>query len=204
MRDKLLFLLKYYLFWIVFSWVAKIIFLIYQYKETATLTGHDYVMLFVKGFRMDLSFGGYVMLLACIVMAIGVFLSVKAVKRIFSCLTILLLAISSLVVVGDLELFKNWGYHMDATPLFYLKTPGEAMASTPTSLVLLLLLLYAIMVALFYGLYHRWVSCSLRTDRQESSWHGLLYLILGGVMVRPVRGGLQVPPCWFLTVIVVL
>ena len=73
---------------------------------------------------MDLSFGGYVMLLACIVMAIGVFLSVKAVKRIFSCLTILLLAISSLVVVGDLELFKNWGYHMDATPLFYLKTPG--------------------------------------------------------------------------------
>lgn len=194
MRDKLLFLLKYYLFWIVFSWVAKIIFLIYQYKETATLTGHDYVMLFVKGFRMDLSFGGYVMLLACIVMAIGVFLSVKAVKRIFSCLTILLLAISSLVVVGDLELFKNWGYHMDATPLFYLKTPGEAMASTPTSLVLLLLLLYAIMVVLFYGLYHRWVSCSLRTDRQESSWHGLLYLILGGVMVIPVRGGFNVAP----------
>lgn len=41
MRDKLLFLLKYYLFWIVFSWVAKVLFLIYQYKETATLTGHE-------------------------------------------------------------------------------------------------------------------------------------------------------------------
>ena len=26
MRDKLLFLLKYYLFWIVFSWVAKVVF----------------------------------------------------------------------------------------------------------------------------------------------------------------------------------
>ena len=44
MRDKLLFLLKYYLFWVVFSWVAKVVFLIYQYKETATLTGYDYVM----------------------------------------------------------------------------------------------------------------------------------------------------------------
>lgn len=71
MRDKLLFLLKYYLFWIVFSWVAKVLFLIYQYKETATLTGHDYVMIFTKGFRMDLSFGGYVVLLACVLMAIG-------------------------------------------------------------------------------------------------------------------------------------
>ena len=64
MRDKLLFLLKYYLFWIVFSWVAKVVFLIYQYKETATLTGHDYMMIFAKGFRMDLSFGGYVILLS--------------------------------------------------------------------------------------------------------------------------------------------
>ena len=75
MRDKLLFLLKYYLFWIVFSWVAKVVFLIYQYKETATLTGHDYVMIFAKGFRMDLSFGGYVILLSCVLMATGVFLS---------------------------------------------------------------------------------------------------------------------------------
>ena len=109
MRDKLLFLLKYYLFWIVFSWVAKVVFLIYQYKETATLTGHDYMMIFAKGFRMDLSFGGYVILLSCVLMAIGVFLSAKILKRIFSCLTLLLLVVSSLIIVGDLELFKNWG-----------------------------------------------------------------------------------------------
>lgn len=83
MRDKLLFLLKYYLFWIVFSWVAKVVFLIYQYKETVTLTGHDYMMIFAKGFRMDLSFGGYVILLSCVLMAIGVFLSAKILKRIF-------------------------------------------------------------------------------------------------------------------------
>ena len=52
------FLLKYYVFWVVFSIAAKVIFLVYQWKETATLTGYDYVMLFTKGLRMDLSFGG--------------------------------------------------------------------------------------------------------------------------------------------------
>ena len=152
MRDKLLFLLKYYLFWIVFSWVAKIIFLIYQYKETATLTGHDYVMLFVKGFRMDLSFGGYVMLLACIVMAIGVFLSVKAVKRIFSCLTILLLAISSLVVVGDLELWLSHGCH----PLVLLENTGRGNGFHPDKLGI------AAFIALCYnGSSLLWVISSL-------------------------------------------
>ena len=194
MRDKLLFLLKYYLFWIVFSWVAKVLFLIYQYKETATLTGHDYVMIFTKGFRMDLSFGGYVVLLACVLMAIGVFLSAKVLKRIFSCLTLLLLVVSSLIIVGDLELFKNWGYHMDATPLFYLKTPGEAMASTPTGLIVLLLLLYAVMVAIFYTIYRRWVANSLRTGKQGVLWHGILYLVLGGLVFIPIRGGFNVAP----------
>lgn len=176
MRDKLLFLLKYYLFWIVFSWVAKVVFLIYQYKETATLTGHDYMMIFAKGFRMDLSFGGYVILLSCVLMAIGVFLSAKILKRIFSCLTLLLLVVSSLIIVGDLELFKNWGYHMDATPLFYLKTPGEAMASTPTGLILLLLLLYAVMVAGFLCDYRRWwPRLFVRTDERH---YGMVSYIL--------------------------
>ena len=71
------FLLKYYVFWVVFSIAAKVIFLVYQWKETATLTGYDYVMLFTRGLRMDLSFGGYVMVLACVIMAIGVFLPPK-------------------------------------------------------------------------------------------------------------------------------
>ena len=194
MRDKLLFLLKYYLFWVVFSWVAKVVFLIYQYKETATLTGYYYVMIFAKGFRMDLSFGGYVILLSCVLMAIGVFLSAKILKRIFSCLTLLLLVMSSLIIVGDLELFKNWGYHMDATPLFYLKTPGEAMASTPTGLIVLLLLLYAVMVVVFYTFYRRWVAKTFYSDRREALWHGIIYLILGGVAFIPVRGGFNVAP----------
>ena len=194
MRDKLLFLLKYYLFWVVFSWVAKVVFLIYQYKETATLTGYDYVMIFAKGFRMDLSFGGYVILLSCVLMAIGVFLSAKILKRIFSCLTLLLLVMSSLIIVGDLELFKNWGYHMDATPLFYLKTPGEAMASTPTGLIVLLLLLYAVMVVVFYTFYRRWVAKTFYSDRREALWHGIIYLSLGGVACITVRGGFNVAP----------
>ncbi|MBC5620983.1 LTA synthase family protein [Butyricimonas hominis] len=187
------FLLKYYVFWVVFSIAAKVIFLVYQWKETATLTGYDYVMLFTRGLRMDLSFGGYVMVLACVIMAIGVFLPPKWLKRVYSVITLILLAISSLIVVGDLELFKNWGYHMDATPLFYLKTPGEAMASTPTWLILALVLLCAVMVGVFYSLYRHWVANSLKPVR-EAAWKSVVYLLLGGLMIIPVRGGFNVAP----------
>ena len=57
MKNKLLFLLKYYLFWIFLSLVAKAIFLFYQGNEASTLTGGDYVRIFFRGLRLDLSLG---------------------------------------------------------------------------------------------------------------------------------------------------
>ena len=193
MKSRLLFLLKYYIFWIVFSIVAKGLFLVYQYSETASLEIADYWMIFWKGLRMDLSFGGYIMMLSSIILALGVFLPSAWVKRIFSGLTFLLLLICSLVVVGDLELFKNWGYHMDATPLLYLKTPGDALASTPTWLILLLIALYVVLVCVFYIFYQRKISPELKIS-DGKMWHAVVYLLLGGAMVIPVRGGFNVAP----------
>lgn len=193
MKSRLLFLLKYYLFWIIFSFVAKVIFLIYQYAETTSLTISDYFMIVFKGFRMDLSFGGYIMILSCILMAVGVFLPVERLKGIYRFVTVILLLVSGLIVVGDLELFKNWGYHMDATPLTYLKTPGDAMASTPTWLILALILLWLILVTGFYLFYTQWIARNLPTTK-TAWWHSILYLLLGGIMVIPVRGGFNVAP----------
>lgn len=193
MKSRLLFLLKYYIFWIVFSIVAKGLFLVYQYSETSSLEIADYWMIFWKGLRMDLSFGGYIMMLSSIILALGVFLPSAWVKRIFSGLTFLLLLICSLVVVGDLELFKNWGYHMDATPLLYLKTPGDALASTPTWLILLLIALCVVLVCVFYIFYQRKISPGLKIS-DGKMWHTVVYLLLGGAMIIPVRGGFNVAP----------
>ena len=193
MKNRLLFLLKYYIFWIVFSIVAKGLFLVYQYSETSSLEIADYWMIFWKGLRMDLSFGGYIMMLSSIILALGVFLPSAWVKRIFSGLTFLLLLICSLVVVGDLELFKNWGYHMDATPLLYLKTPGDALASTQTWLILLLIALCVVLVCVFYIFYQRKISPRLKIS-DGKMWHAVVYLLLGGAMIIPVRGGFNVAP----------
>lgn len=193
MKSRLLFLLKYYLFWIIFSLVAKVIFLIYQYPETQSLTGADVWLVFWKGLRIDLSLGGYIMMLSCLLTAAGEFIPLRPLKAVFSCLTALLLFICGLIVVGDLEVFVNWGYHMDATPLLYLKTPGEVLASTPTGRILFLLFLFIVYVLLFYGFYRKWVASSL-TSVRPVWWHSLLYVLIGGAMIIPVRGGFNVAP----------
>ena len=42
MKAKLIFLLKYYLFWVVISIVAKIMFLFYQWSDTTHLSAADF------------------------------------------------------------------------------------------------------------------------------------------------------------------
>ncbi|MDR1273532.1 MAG: LTA synthase family protein [Odoribacteraceae bacterium] len=190
MKDRLLFWVKYYLLWIVAAWAARALFLCYQWRETAGLAWGDLCMVFWKGTRMDLSLGGYVMLVVSLVLAAGAFLPVR---RALDALTVALLAAAGLVAIGDLEVFRNWGYHVDATPLLYARTPGAMLASTPAWLVAGLLALWAAWVAGFYLLYRRAVAPSLKKGR--GTWrHAALFLLLGGAMVIPARGGFNVAP----------
>ena len=63
MRAKIWFLVKYYLFWIVLSILAKVIFLLYEKGDALQVT--DYFQIFYRGLQLDFSLGGYIMMLAC-------------------------------------------------------------------------------------------------------------------------------------------
>lgn len=97
------------------------------------------------------------------------------------------------VVVVDLELFKNWGFHIDTTPLMYLKTPKEAMASTPLWLNLCLTLLMLGCVVLSFWVFRRYVLKGLRYKR-GNYWGIPIFLLIGGAMILPVRGGVNLAP----------
>ena len=137
-KAKLIFLLKYYLFWVVISIVAKIMFL---WSDTTHLSAADFWHILAGGIRLDLSLSGYILMLSSVILICSVFVGEKIIRAVFAGLTLSLLLFFWGVVVVDLELFKNWGFHIDTTPLMYLKTPKEAMASTPLWLNLCLTLL---------------------------------------------------------------
>ena len=193
MKNKLLFLLKYYLFWIFLSIVAKVIFLFYQGNEASALTWGDYVQIFFRGLRLDLSLGGYIIMLSCLLMAATPFVHEQIIRKLFSVVTLLLLVVFSVIMTVDLELFKNWGYHLDVTPLVYLKNPKQAMASTPVGLIIGLIIGMAVFVVVGWFLYRRFVLCSLHY-RKCPWWQVPVFLVIGGAMLIPVRGGFNVAP----------
>lgn len=193
MKAKLLFLLKYYLFWIILSVVSKVIFLLYQWQDSTTLTIGDMGNIIWRGLSLDLSLGGYIMMLSSVIMVLSTFLGQRVIRFVFSLLTIVCLVFFTVVMTVDLELFKNWGYHIDTTPLMYLKTPKEAMASTPVWLTISLL----VFAFVFFGVAWRIFKAGiLPTLHYESKNYRTIpvFLILGGLMLLPVRGGVNVAP----------
>lgn len=184
-------MLKYYLFWIIASVAAKCIFLLYQ--GNASLTLPDYFRIFFRGLRMDFSLGGYILLLSSVVLAFSPFVRDRILRRVFSVLSLVLLAVFWFVVAADLELFQNWGYHMDATVLEYVRTPKEALASTPSGLLVFLIGLWLALAAGFYLLYRRFIGKRLVYARGRW-WETGVFLLIGGCMIVPVRGGFNVAP----------
>lgn len=193
MKAKLLFLLKYYIYWILLSVVAKVIFLFYQWQDTATLSGGDIWHILFGGLQLDASLGGYIMMLSALVMACSAFLSQRIIRIVFSVITLLCLVFFSVVVTVDLELFKNWGYHIDTTPLMYLKTPKEAMASTPVWLTICLVLFMIAFIVGAWWIFRRWIRPTL-VYSGHGYWGIPVFLIIGGAMLIPVRGGFNVAP----------
>lgn len=193
MKQKLLFLIKYFFYWVFLSLLAKGIFLLYQGGESFRLSVGDYFNIFLRGLQLDFSLAAYIGIIACLILAVASFAGEKIVRRLFAVLTLVLLLFFAVVMTVDLELFKNWGFHIDATPLLYLKTPKEAMASTPVGLIVGLVAFMLLFIAGAFWFYQRCIGRSLRYSGKD--WRGIaVFLLLGGFMIIPVRGGFNVAP----------
>ena len=148
------------------------------------------------GLSMDISVGG------CFMVIPGLLLLLSAwwPKVCFNILKKYLIAISfflALIYVSDLALYGYWGFRLDNTPLFYLRTPREAFASVelPTLLLGLVALLME-SLAFFLGFYYlviRYIpkNKDFRYQRKQSSkWLcGGVMLLLTGALALPIRGG---------------
>ncbi len=198
--KRTLFLVKYFIFWIGIALILKSIFLLWNGEESRALSGADIWGVYLHGFRMDMSFAGYMAGAGAMLSILCSVISANYSRKFFNVLTAILLSIVIIVSVVDMEIFANWGTHSDASPIGYLKTPGAAVASTTAGTALTLI---GIMVAVWlfcWFVYKKFV----RFPNEEG--RPLRYLIssilVAGLLFIPIRGGLNVAPmnsgfCYF-------
>lgn len=190
--------LSYALFWVVFFFIARIIFLVVNFSGAKAISLSDYPRMVLYGLHMDMSMVGYLTVISGLFFIVSSWIAPKYTNRIAMWLMVVLLTLVSMVVISDSVLFRYWGFRMDATPLMYLKNPSEVYATMSLFQLIFAPIIVAAFVFGWWWLYRRFIYQS-STIFVRLPWWTFLLLSLN---IIPIRGGFGIAPmnpgkCYF-------
>ncbi len=196
MKKRLVGFGSYAIFWFLFFVFARLFFLAVQFHSTFQETVGGVAASFWNGSRLDISTIGYYLLIPVLFAIPSLYFNGNWYKLFMRWYTYLLIVFSASIVVVDSNLYSYWGFRMDYTPMLYLKTPGEAMASATTSEISLSFLAIITVSAFFIFFYKRVIDKLFDSLGRMRFWPlGIVgLLLLWGALIIPIRGGFGVAP----------
>ena len=186
--------IRYFLFWLIYFLMSKLIFLLYNYNLTASLSFSEITGIFFHGLKMDLSMVSYLMLVPGIVLSFSFLIPPKLLGRIFKVYTFLLLIFITFINLLDLGLYPHWGTRVGISAFDYVGDPQGF-----TSSITWKDFLAAIAIILFYGVLFVWLfnrflkPYIIQAARQKWIFFPVM-IFATALLFIPIRGGLGTSP----------
>ena len=158
MQKRLIAFGSYALFWLAFFFIARLFFILFQYHPAFQNSIGDLLATFWYGAKLDISTIGYFLLIPLLIAIPGIYFSGNWYGIFMRWYSYIVIIFSAIVVVADANLYSYWGFRMDYTPMLYLKTPEEAMASVSTLKIIMFLLTIILFVSFFIYFYNRLIN----------------------------------------------
>jgi len=195
MAAKFKFLLLYFLSWVLFFDCLRILFLVYHSSKTKGLPFSTVAATFWYGLRMDLSMAAYILLPVVLFVLLALIIPFFRNLLIYKIYTGIILFFVLLVSICDLEVYDAWGFRIDATPLMFLSSPREAMASVSHLPLVFILLGFALAFTLVWFAF-RFVLKKIFFGSQTRMKivTAVALLAFMAVLIIPIRGGFQLAP----------
>ncbi|MFR9602728.1 MAG: sulfatase-like hydrolase/transferase [Rikenellaceae bacterium] len=193
MLQRFKYLLLIYFSSIVLMSLQKFIFLL-AYLDTAKNFGlGEWAKIFTNGITLDISVAGYITAVPLLMLILSVWipLSDKNWRRVFLSYFTFIAALASLIMAVDLALYEYWGFRLDSSVLFYLKSPKSAMASVTLRDAALGVGVFTVGFVAMFATY-KWCANRLQTPRLkiwQSTLSAVVILLCGGVIFIGIRGG---------------
>lgn len=192
-RSRFSVLLRHYLSLVLLFMLEKPLFMLYCGALKHGYGIKDWILVVWHGIPIDLSVAGYLTLLPVIVIIIGIWVESFPAKRVIQVYDGLAALLLSAIFVSDAVLYPFWGFKLDASVLFYLQTPKEAVASVSVWMVVLGLMLillvawgiYLILISAFKPVGTPFTKVLMKVPVT------LFYVALLGPLFLVIRGGIS-------------
>jgi phosphoglycerol transferase MdoB-like AlkP superfamily enzyme len=196
MQKRLIAISCYALYWLSFFFIARLFFILMQYHSSLHSSFGELLGTFWHGAKLDISTTGYYLILPFLVMVPGILFDGIWQRLFIRWYSYILIIFSVIIIVSDANLYSYWGFRMDYTPMLYLKTPAEAMASVTTLKIILFLITIILLIIPSIYFYNRLIDRLFSNFRRLRYWlpWSLFMLLLWGALIIPIRGGFGVAP----------
>ncbi len=148
------YLLKQYLFWMLFFALCRTLFLLYNFHDLRE-AGWGALQSYRYAFRVDTSMAAYLLVLSWLFYSAAAIFHKKIWIRLHVFYIVLLLLVFSIIAIAELQIYREWGTKINNKALGYLKRPGEIYHSVDTSFFLLGWLGVAVLITLGVLLFRR-------------------------------------------------
>ena len=179
----------------LFCMVQKGVFWLYYYKEFYRDCSFGNLLdVVLHGLPLDAAVAGYLTAIPALLLIAGVWWRGKALKYIFKGYYIFCAILLSTIFVADLGLYEHWGFRLDSTPLFYLKSsPKDAFASATPLMLMAAAVAYAAYIAAFLWICEKFlVQKNWGRPVFNKVWETGALTLLAAALFIPIRGGFTV------------
>lgn len=157
----------------------------------------DVLSVFLNALRLDMAALAYIMVIPVFLLALQLFVRSKWWQKLNLIYTSIIIVIYNLIVFGEIGLYKEWNTKLSYKALIYLRQPDEVINSVSTWNLLIFLVLWVLISAIFIYLYIRMVQRPLKNLNRQSKigiriatimlTFGLLFILMrGGINEIPI------------------
>lgn len=191
MKERLKFLINVYLLFIAFFVLLKPVFMLRYNDIYRQAPVSEWFKIIYEGFSMDISVASYIISPIIIFLIISIWCGGRWYKYVNMIYLGIISALVSIVAITDLLLYSYWGFRIDATPIFYLANPSDALASAK---IWEIVVLVSATIVIFFTLYTplRKFSNSIGNWQKPSKkiLSTAIFILLAGITFIGIRGGI--------------
>ncbi len=196
MLKNLFSFIRFVLFWLAFSAVTRLAFLLYFTDKFKDCSFWEIIQSFLYGIRIDASAAGYIAIIPLLVFFVAWFIPKAKINAwwlrgyVWFCILIV-----SLVAILNLNIFREWGIKIGFRVFETLyDSPKEAMASSDSSPIGLSLLIGAVLMAIGIGLSEVIIDYKFKRQQFKIYLKPIIIALLAGFNLLIIRGGWQLSP----------
>lgn len=194
MKQRVVYFLKYYVFWLALMLIEKPVFMLYNLPHMGELSWQDWLLVPIHSFALDLSVASYVTAGFGLLLVASYYMSTRLCARIADVYTGFILALSLMVFIGDTGVFPYWGYHLDRSIFAFLASPQEVLACAPwwqwLIATLILVVCWSICFLLYRLLRHGMENLPMHEQPRKRALYAVCMFVLTGLLFLPIRGSL--------------